>query len=189
MSDDLDKARQLIARGAYRKALNVLWRVEANARSDLAEARQLLDLAGVCRWHTGRGVRREYELLVDLATESVKRLSSPPVAVAAPGDVARDEPADPLALTPYRPLARANVDRRATCADGRLRSCRRRLCCCPHRTGRPGDRVRERGGRVQRRALAVRMPSRAVVMARRRRGEWAGPADRGLLPPPIDCRR
>jgi len=103
MSQDLDKARRLVADGAHKRAVKVLWRVEANARTDLTEARGLLDLASACREHTVRGVQRQCELLVARATAAIERLSPRPAAGPPREQIAAVDPAIPAPLARLPP--------------------------------------------------------------------------------------
>ena len=55
MSRELDQARALVAEGKNKKALKPLWVVESKARSDLDEARGLLELASVIEERESKG--------------------------------------------------------------------------------------------------------------------------------------
>jgi hypothetical protein len=58
MSKDLDTARSLVNAGEHKKAVQKLWVVEANARTELAEADTLLELATrLCELDDGEGAK------------------------------------------------------------------------------------------------------------------------------------
>lgn len=87
MSLELDQARSLLDTGDYKKAVDQLWVVEAQARSDPAIANGLLEVAA--RAHelsTGR-TRTDAAMLVDYARSHIGRLTDP--APASPGVACR----------------------------------------------------------------------------------------------------
>jgi hypothetical protein len=74
MSQELDAARRCVTDGRYKKAISALWFVEGKARSDIHEARGLLEVAsGISQSSEGR-VRKDAELLVGYARTALERL-------------------------------------------------------------------------------------------------------------------
>jgi uncharacterized membrane protein YccC len=76
MSEDLDQARRLVNAGQHKKAIETLWVVETNARSDLGEARALLQLADELRDLETGAVQRDAETLARYARSHIGRLSN-----------------------------------------------------------------------------------------------------------------
>jgi len=73
MSKELELARAQLAAGQFKKAANALWDVEQWARSDLAEARGLLEVASALRDKTDGRVKGECEQLVQDAQKYIER--------------------------------------------------------------------------------------------------------------------
>ena len=73
MSNELEKARQQIDAGQYKKAESTLWGVECRARDDLLEARGLLEAASTVRDHAHGRVRDDASELIRLAQQHIKR--------------------------------------------------------------------------------------------------------------------
>lgn len=88
MSEELEKAREQIATGQYKKAVNSLWEVEVLARADLAEARGLLQTAGDLRDKTSGGIRGDCEELIEDAERYISREMAMPLSVLAADAVA-----------------------------------------------------------------------------------------------------
>ena len=84
MSKDLDEARRLANLGEYKKAIRKLWVVEAGARSDVVEARALLDLADELRGLATGGVQRDAELLAGYAQSHIGRLTTTSPTTTSP---------------------------------------------------------------------------------------------------------
>ena len=76
----LDRARQHLAEGNQRKAINELWRAEAVARTDATEAAGLLQLASALRDQTRGRRRQDCDLLVGYATTYLSRAAGQPLA-------------------------------------------------------------------------------------------------------------
>jgi hypothetical protein len=106
MSQDLENARQLITAGSYRRAVTMLWRVEANARTDFDEARGLLELATACRFQTDGRLNRRCELLIRYATNAIERLSRESIRTATPDRPQQAEPRVPPQLAACPPMPR-----------------------------------------------------------------------------------
>ena len=73
MSNELEKARQQLEAGQYKKALNTLWEAERWARDDIFEARGLLQAASVVRDQSKGRVQEEATDLIALAEKYIKR--------------------------------------------------------------------------------------------------------------------
>jgi hypothetical protein len=65
LSKQLEKARELLAAGQYKRAVNLLWERRNAARVDPAEAQTLLELATALADKTDRGLRDECNELAD----------------------------------------------------------------------------------------------------------------------------
>jgi hypothetical protein len=77
MPEDLDKARSLLDGGDSKRAVEKLWDIEIRARTNLAEAEALLEVAERARDQTSGRVRRDAVLLVEYAQTYIGRLSRP----------------------------------------------------------------------------------------------------------------
>lgn len=78
MSAELDKAKELLARGKQKKALSALWAVEPRARTNLDEAQGLVSVATALREHlTGRTLK-ECDGLLASGQAMVNRLAVDP---------------------------------------------------------------------------------------------------------------
>ena len=73
MSKELELAREQLAAGQFKKAANALWDVERWARSDLAEARGLLEVASALRDKTNGRIKGECEQLIGDAQKYIER--------------------------------------------------------------------------------------------------------------------
>ena len=81
MSAELERSRQLAAQGEYKKAVSTLWRVEAIARTDEAEAIALRELAATLSRQTNGRIHSDCMLLIDRAQESLDRMNAQKQAV------------------------------------------------------------------------------------------------------------
>lgn len=76
MSKELEKAKQQVLAGQYKKAVRTLWAVEFNAREDMGEATGLLELATALISKTEGGLRTDCEKLVGYAEKYIMGESS-----------------------------------------------------------------------------------------------------------------
>jgi hypothetical protein len=77
VSQELAKAREQFAAGQYKKAVSTLWDAERWARSDLAEARELLEVASAIRDVTSGRLKADCVLLVEDAEKYIQRETEP----------------------------------------------------------------------------------------------------------------
>jgi hypothetical protein len=75
VSDELEKARQQLSKGNRKKAVETLWRVEAKARGDFAEAQGLVEVAKQLSAASESRVRKDAELLLAYGEEYIAKLS------------------------------------------------------------------------------------------------------------------
>jgi hypothetical protein len=75
----LDKAQRLFEAGEYKKAVQALWKVEAKARTNLAEAEGLLSLADQLREVASGRAQSHAELLVGHAQSHINLITAQPV--------------------------------------------------------------------------------------------------------------
>ena len=73
MSQELAKAREQFAAGQYKKAVSTLWDAERSARSDLTEARGLLEVASAIRDVTSGRLKADCVLLIEDAEKYIQR--------------------------------------------------------------------------------------------------------------------
>ena len=73
MSQELTKAREQLAAGQYKKAVSTLWDAERWARSDLTEARGLLEVATAIRDVTSGRLKDDCALLIEDAEKYIER--------------------------------------------------------------------------------------------------------------------
>ena len=73
MSQELAKAREQLAAGQYKKAVSTLWDAERWARSDLTEARGLLEVATAIRDATSGRLKADCVLLIEDAEKCIER--------------------------------------------------------------------------------------------------------------------
>jgi len=79
VSNELQRAQEQLAAGDLKKAASTLWDVERLARTDLDEARGLLEVASELRDKASGRVRGDCDLLIDDAQRYIDRaLQSPP---------------------------------------------------------------------------------------------------------------
>jgi hypothetical protein len=101
VANDLDNARQLVKAGKDKKALEVLWTVEAPARTDKQVAEALLQLASEIRDRSGGRVRSDAESLVGHANDHLAKPDAPPpdlFALRPCSAVSCDLPVDAAAI-------------------------------------------------------------------------------------------
>jgi uncharacterized protein YbjQ (UPF0145 family) len=77
VSEELDKARTHLEQGNHKKTLNELWTAEARARTDLEEARGLVDVADQLMQQSEGRVQREAKDLRAKGQAKVVALSAP----------------------------------------------------------------------------------------------------------------
>jgi|SRR2546422_988017 len=75
MNAALPRARHYLAQGEYKKAADALWLVERDARSGLAEATELVDLARTLRDATSGGLNEQANDLLGYGQQHVARLT------------------------------------------------------------------------------------------------------------------
>ena len=106
MSKELGIAREQTAAGRYKKAVDSLWDVERWARTDLSEARGLLEAASVLREKTTGGLREQCVELIEDAQKYIERAEATPGVILGTADYLGGYPAfgDPcrgrLSFTP-----------------------------------------------------------------------------------------
>jgi hypothetical protein len=76
LSVELVKAKDFVGQEKHKKALGMLWAVEAKARTNLEEAHGLVDVATAIREHVTRGALTECDQLLSLGRAAVTRLES-----------------------------------------------------------------------------------------------------------------
>ena len=88
MSEQLEKARQQMGAGQYKRAVESLWNAEVLAREDLDEARGLLQAATELRDKTTGGIRADCDELIEDAEKYIIRETALPLSIHAAGAVA-----------------------------------------------------------------------------------------------------
>jgi hypothetical protein len=86
MSAALPRARHQLAQGEYKKAADALWQVERDARSDLADANELVDLARTLRDATSGRLKEQANNLLGYGQQHVNRLSRQVEGTTQTGD-------------------------------------------------------------------------------------------------------
>ena len=77
MSNELDKARQQLAAGRYKRAVDTLWEVRRWAQTDVAEAQGMIDAASAIVARSSGRVRDDAELLVRDGEKYLQKLAHP----------------------------------------------------------------------------------------------------------------
>jgi len=77
MSNELDKARQQLAAGRYRRAADTLWEVARWAQTDVAEAQGMIDVASAIATRTTGRTRDEAESLVRNGQNYLQKMTQP----------------------------------------------------------------------------------------------------------------
>ncbi len=111
MSKQLDKAKEQIAAGQYKKAVSSLWEAETSARVDPGEAGELLEAASAIRDRTDGRIRAECETLIGDAKRFIEAARSEPVSAGSAG----------VAAPPG--LAQATVEARSDVAGAVITIC------------------------------------------------------------------
>lgn len=73
MSKELDRAREQVGAGQYKRAVSTLWEAERWARADIAEARALLELASLVRDKVDGRTKSDCDELIEDAQKYIVR--------------------------------------------------------------------------------------------------------------------